>query len=447
MTNTLFIVGNFISVTSWVLGGLSMFLVMKVKQDMSKAAAYSVFLLWRALSLMATDLFFISNPTFVFVFNTVSTIAYFYIFIEGDIFKNIAINFILAFTFTIFIAVYISLFSLFFTEYPGYLSFMSIEFFTSVSQSFIFIFDRLFMALLLPLTALLIRKILKRVSINKNVGIALTLVFMVFQIYNYFVSYYLDSKEISTDFAIFIGLLLFLTFALATKLSFDNAHKKQLLQENLFLSQHNELQYKYYEEQNEYRQKIREIHHDIESHIRTMQILFENGDNEEYRNYEREFLSAYSSNIKYTEFCENKIVAAVLSDISRQAREKNIEFTADVNIPEDFPIKPVDMMSIMSNLLNNAIENCVSTDGKPKVQITASRNKDSFVIKCENTFSGNISIEKDKTLKTTKTDKFAHGLGMKIISKTVKKYNGDTHYETKDGYFTYVIVFHNLFRV
>lgn len=39
-------------------------------------------------------------------------------------------------------------------------------------------------------------------------------------------------------------------------------------------------------------------------------------------------------------------------------------------------------------------------------------------------------------LKTTKSDKDAHGYGSKVVKSIIKRYNGQVEYSTEDGFFT-----------
>lgn len=212
--------------------------------------------------------------------------------------------------------------------------------------------------------------------------------------------------------------------------------EKHLRQENEYLTRLNELQYEHYAALNDYQQQLRVMRHDIVNHLHTMQIMTDNGDTAECRDYADELIGQYKS--IYTTLCENKPVDALLHSKMSEAQGKNITLTANVSISEDTRIKPVDLVCIFSNLLDNAITAAESSE-KKTVAISAAEKNDMLTIKCENSFSGSIKIRKDFTVKTTKGDSFHHGLGTGIIKSTAEKYGGSVFCETAGDTFTYIV--------
>lgn len=212
--------------------------------------------------------------------------------------------------------------------------------------------------------------------------------------------------------------------------------EKHLRQENEYLTRLNELQYEHYTALNDYQQQLRVMRHDIVNHLHTIQIMTDNGDTAECRDYADELIGQYKS--IYTALCENKPVDALLHSKMSEAQSKNITLTANVSISEDTRIKPVDLVCIFSNLLDNAITAAESSE-KKTVAISAAEKNDMLTIKCENSFSGIIKIRKDFTVKTTKNDSFNHGLGTGIIKSTAEKYGGNVFCETAGDTFTYIV--------
>lgn len=99
-----------------------------------------------------------------------------------------------------------------------------------------------------------------------------------------------------------------------------------------------------------------------------------------------------------------------------------------------------EIIVIVSNLLNNAIEAVQKCLGKRviKVKIVIENNK--FIMSVRNTFNGEIKKDGDK-FKTTKKEKSElHGIGIKNVIRIVEKYHGLHLFETCEDEFCAVVI-------
>ena len=88
-----------------------------------------------------------------------------------------------------------------------------------------------------------------------------------------------------------------------------------------------------------------------------------------------------------------------------------------------------DVCSIFSNILDNAIEACNKTYmDKKYIKIRGTLVKSYYVIRCENSKTNKLEIKNSKII-TSKKDKFIHGIGLKSVKSSIKKYNGDLEIE------------------
>lgn len=56
------------------------------------------------------------------------------------------------------------------------------------------------------------------------------------------------------------------------------------------------------------------------------------------------------------EYCQNRVVNAVMSEKARQCRKKNIELDAELMVPAALRMDALQICSLFSNLMDNAIE-------------------------------------------------------------------------------------------
>ena len=87
---------------------------------------------------------------------------------------------------------------------------------------------------------------------------------------------------------------------------------------------------------------------------------------------------------------------------------------------------PMDICTIFSNALDNAIEACEKNNHlEQKVMSVKARKIRNFLtITFENSSTENLMMENDEII-STKQDKLYHGFGLKNIRKIVEKYQGE----------------------
>lgn len=56
------------------------------------------------------------------------------------------------------------------------------------------------------------------------------------------------------------------------------------------------------------------------------------------------------------EYCQNRVVNAVMSEKAKQCRKKNIELDAELMVPAALRMDALQICSLFSNLMDNAIE-------------------------------------------------------------------------------------------
>ncbi|BCZ44731.1 ATPase [Clostridium gelidum] len=119
----------------------------------------------------------------------------------------------------------------------------------------------------------------------------------------------------------------------------------------------------------------------------------------------------------------NVIVNAILNIKYQEAINKNIIFVIKVNDLSNVEISNEDIIVILSNLLDNAIEACDKCSGKKILKFKFISENDFIIISVKNTYSDNVLYDNGRIL-TSKENKEEHGIGINNIINTIKKYNG-----------------------
>lgn len=132
------------------------------------------------------------------------------------------------------------------------------------------------------------------------------------------------------------------------------------------------------------------------------------------------------------------IVNAILNTKYQEAKDKGIVFVVKINDLSHTQIQDEDLVIILSNLLNNAIEACeLCTDKVIKIKFV--KEKRQTVISVINTF-GMEPVLADGEYQTTKENKTAHGIGIRNVEETVSKYNGSCVIKHSERLFQFIIV-------
>lgn len=135
-----------------------------------------------------------------------------------------------------------------------------------------------------------------------------------------------------------------------------------------------------------------------------------------------------------------------LNVVVYEAQLKSIKLNIDLNVLIDGDVfinfKPHHIYSLMSNLLDNAIEAVDKIEEKEKRRIFLKIKtvRESIVLSLENYIKQTPKMVKGVPV-TSKKDSIKHGYGLKSVQRIVDRYNGVLDYSIKDNKFNVTIVF------
>lgn len=134
-----------------------------------------------------------------------------------------------------------------------------------------------------------------------------------------------------------------------------------------------------------------------------------------------EYLKGINLYSKYSQVFHtgNNIIDTVVNVKNTEASQKNISLFADVNI-DKITVKDADLCSILSNLIDNAIEAVDKIENDKTVKLNINQKGNMLFIAMENP-----SVYNPLENNFNSQKKGNHGWGTKIISDIVNKYNGN----------------------
>lgn len=169
--------------------------------------------------------------------------------------------------------------------------------------------------------------------------------------------------------------------------------------------------------------------HDCKNHIFTALELLKQNKVQEAEAY----LQSVSGTLErpYKNWLHNNIADIVITKKAETAEALGVKLSV-TGVMGEVDISSTDMSSLMSNLLDNAIEAAAGCSGG-FVRLKVKMQGDYICISTVNPAAQMPRMTGGNFL-TTKPDKTKHGMGIKIIKDIVKRYNGEFDLDTEDGY-------------
>lgn len=174
------------------------------------------------------------------------------------------------------------------------------------------------------------------------------------------------------------------------------------------------LQAAQYEKLKSYLESTARLRHDFIYMAKTARMLAANGETEALS----KLLSDYGANIDASaaprRFCEHTALNAVTAYYAEQAREKDISFTARLNIGRDITVSDYELCSVVSNILDNAVAAAGEVTGRPaEIRFAAdTKPNGDLYIAVSNSYSGAIR-KKGKKFASAKGE--GHGIGLDSV--------------------------------
>lgn len=263
---------------------------------------------------------------------------------------------------------------------------------------------------------------LKKIQLNKS--LKYLHIFMAFLLFFelYFLLYGIYSlKNSSNNFFLIFSGLGFIILDLGVIHLYDITVDNYKLEENnRLLEQQKEWISKYYDGFEKQYEKIQKISHDINKHLKVINSMNENEIGEK-----QEYIVNLIKNIEESQTfkCSDKILCLILWDKIQICKSNNISIEVNMeDLKFDF-MEKIDITSLFSNLLDNAIESCLKCEeGNRKIDLRIHKYKQYIAIKLINTMK-ETPIEKNGKFISRKRKHL--GVGVEIIRDLADKYCGN----------------------
>ncbi|MBQ9961221.1 MAG: sensor histidine kinase [Firmicutes bacterium] len=179
------------------------------------------------------------------------------------------------------------------------------------------------------------------------------------------------------------------------------------------------------------------IRHDMRHFLSVLSEYIDNGETDKARDYIYDVVESLDKTTR-KKYCSNENINMILSCYESYVEENNIDFQYTLQVSAEIAISDVDMTSILSNCLENAIKEVSSFDeGKPrKIELKIIQKNEKLLISMRNPYKVKPKFIGDMPVSCNED----HGYGTQSIRYTVEKLNGNCQFSADKGQFTVQII-------
>lgn len=175
--------------------------------------------------------------------------------------------------------------------------------------------------------------------------------------------------------------------------------------------------------------------HEMKHHMQTIYSLLNAQEVEKAGEYIEKMIQETDQLAEMT-YSENIVVNSIVGIRLNQAKGKGIAVQSHIHVPARLEIDDVDLSSLLSNMLENAIEACMRMENQAGAYIHLEiRKKQRFLfIECENSVDREEILKPDRA--TVKDDPKKHGFGLRAMNAVAEKYSSIIQIERDPDRFT-----------
>ena len=142
--------------------------------------------------------------------------------------------------------------------------------------------------------------------------------------------------------------------------------------------------------------------------------------------------------------CGNDLLSAICNMELTKAKEQGLEIQYKISVPKELSIEASDLTSVLSNLIDNAIEAEIRDETPSKdIEVEIKQEANYLFIYVENAFTPANHETDVLALHTSKANRSNHGYGTKIVKALAEKNHGYVTYSVQNTTFKASVMLEN----
>lgn len=171
--------------------------------------------------------------------------------------------------------------------------------------------------------------------------------------------------------------------------------------------------------------ELRVYRHEVNNHVATMTALLEQGDVKSVRHMLGE-MQKHASAPAGGIHTGNPVADAILSQKKAEAEQKRIPMEIDACLDSNLPLKDTELSSLLTNLLNNAIEGSRQVED-PRIWVHIYPTRAYLCVSIQNK-ADVTALKNNPLLATTKQNPDLHGFGLTVVRDITDRYSGNAEF-------------------
>lgn len=219
------------------------------------------------------------------------------------------------------------------------------------------------------------------------------------------------------------AFVMFVTSIVVCILQQRESEREAELVELRAIKQAQETDNKYFEILEHQNNNLMVYAHDTKNHLQAIHNMTDDENIIEYLERLSADLNKYSRHAS----SGNHNLDVIINKYITECEIKGVSFDYDVRLSNLSGVQMFDLVSILGNLLDNALESAEKSTGKSIHLQTDHRNTYDVIIVTNS--CDTKPVTQGNVLKSSKANKKQHGLGIKSIKSSLKNYSGDYNWE------------------
>lgn len=178
----------------------------------------------------------------------------------------------------------------------------------------------------------------------------------------------------------------------------------------------------------------RKATHEFERHIQVLRDLLDQQEYVSAQDYVRQLQTNRALKL-FSITSNNPVIDVVLNQKYQVAQEHEIKMHVKVNDLSSVAIKTNELVVLLSNLLDNAIEACLKLEQNGEI-VCSILKEDNMYISIRNTSAPVVILHGE--IPTTKKDAAEHGYGLQAVKYILNQLEAEYTFAYNDGWFQFV---------
>lgn len=185
-------------------------------------------------------------------------------------------------------------------------------------------------------------------------------------------------------------------------------------------------------------EELREFRHDLKNKMLVLYELLEKNETREAVNYLRKLAERIELVQTYSQ-SGNVVIDSIINYKLSQAEKQGCRIQTEIFLPSKILIEEDDLIVVIGNLLDNAIEAIEKLKENKYIQVKIKYDRGCLLVKVVNSFDSHVIVKKGK-LQTRKGKQEFHGIGLQSVQNVVDKYQGELKLTYKEKMFSVGVV-------